>query len=344
SEEECYIYAKKYLGQVITNGNFSDKYTMGHKVGKGATSIVNTCFLKENTSHNKLQEIQDGALEPVTSISRNLSSLKLSKADENDHMDTKFVAKIVKIGSNQTLCEVLCFETEIMYALDSWNIVKFYDCFLSNDPGDSVFSMYLVMEYLNGVNISELSNNVVLPDNFIKPIGYEIIKGIEYLHSVQIIHRDIKGGNIIVDFNKKRIVLIDFGFAADLKRNSQHKTLVGTYHWIAPEVINRIFYSYPIDIWSSGIVLIELFQGHPPFVEYKNCRDILNAILSLDVVSTIEDSSDASESYLKIVSSMLIKEPAKRATIGRLKKHEFFEDKMAISDCLTQIHELISDD
>lgn len=121
-------------------------------------------------------------------------------------------------------------------------------------------------------------------------------------------------------------LLVDFGFSADLSVSKYRKTLVGTYNWMAPEVIMKAKYSKMIDIWSFGVVLIEMFTGEPPLVRL-NPQEIMKGILTTDLVDTLK--SDPSVNLSKDLESLLRQcldhDPEKRSNTEVLLRHSYFK-------------------
>ena len=110
------------------------------------------------------------------------------------------------------------------------------------------------MKYLNGIKDQALIATVLT----------EALKGLKYLHQNNQIHRDIKGGNILVGLDGT-VKISDFGVAAALKEKKKRNTFIGSPCWMAPEIVEEINgYDSKADVWSIGITAIELAEGKPP--------------------------------------------------------------------------------
>lgn len=172
-----------------------------------------------------------------------------------------------------------------MKTSDHPNIVKYHDSFLVNN------SLWVVMEFMDGgclTDILEEYDTVPLSESQIAYICRETLNGLAYIHSLDRIHRDIKSDNLLLNMDGK-ISIADFGYAAQLKGNKEKRTtIVGTPYWMAPELIRgqeytaKVFpplstlsllaHTSKVDIWSLGIMIMEMAEGDPPYMEFPPLR------------------------------------------------------------------------
>ncbi|XP_031650868.1 myosin-IIIb isoform X4 [Oncorhynchus kisutch] len=156
------------------------------------------------------------------------------------------------------------------------NVVKFYGMFYKSDDL-SGGQLWLVLELCNGGSVTDLIKGLLmrgqrLLEPVIAYILYGALLGLQHLHNNRIIHRDVKGNNILLT-TEGGVKLVDFGVSAQLtSARLRRNTSVGTPFWMAPEVIAceqqyDSTYDARCDVWSLGITAIELADGDPPLSE-----------------------------------------------------------------------------
>jgi len=230
---------------------------------------------------------------------------------------------------------VVYHEKEVMQKLDCPFAAKFYYSFQTDAK------LYFILEYISGGEFSNyLSKKGRLSNEIAKFYAAEILLAIEYLHERDIIYRDLKTHNIMLD-EKGHIKLIDFGLAKILE-NGHAGTICGTPNYVAPEVLINKSYTKLIDFWSLGIVIYEMLSGYTPFYG-DNPQKVLTEIVNCKVVMKPYFSAEAKD----LLRKLLCKDPTQRlgAKYGanEIKKHPFFEgidwNKLELKTIISPIQE-----
>ncbi|CAN6937897.1 unnamed protein product [Brassica oleracea] len=183
----------------------------------------------------------------------------------------------------------------------------------------------IVMEYCGGGSVTDLMNvtEEALEEYQIAYICREALKGLAYLHSIFKVHRDIKGGNILLT-EQGEVKLGDFGVAAQLTRTmSKRNTFIGTPHWMAPEVIQENRYDGKVDVWALGVSAIEMAEGLPPRSAVHPMRVLF--MISIEPAPMLEDKEKWSLVFHDFVAKCLTKEPRLRPTADEMLKHKFVQ-------------------
>lgn len=218
-------------------------------------------------------------------------------------------------------------EIKFLRQLKHRNTIDYKGCYLKEHTA------WLVMEYCLGSasDIIEV-HKMPLKEEEIGAICQDVLHGLEYLHSMGKIHRDVKAGNILLTENGT-VKLADFGSASIV---CPANSFVGTPYWMAPEVILAMDegqYDGKVDVWSLGITCIELAERKPPYFN-MNAMSALYHIAQNDSPS-LSPGSSWSDVFRHFVNFCLQKSPADRPTASRLLSHQF------ISRC--QNHTIILD-
>ncbi|XP_067148261.1 myosin light chain kinase family member 4 [Apteryx mantelli] len=215
----------------------------------------------------------------------------------------KLAAKIIKAKGDKQKDEVKN-EINVMNQLNHVNLIQLYDAFESKND------IVLVMEYVEGgelfdriidenYNLTELDTIL-----FIK----QICEGIQYMHQMYILHLDLKPENILcVNRAANQIKIIDFGLARRYKPREKLRVNFGTPEFLAPEVVNYEFVSFPTDMWSVGVIAYMLLSGLSPFLGDDN-NETLNNILACSWNFEDEEFQDVSDEAKDFISKLLIKE------------------------------------
>ena len=193
---------------------------------------------------------------------------------------------------------------------------KIYDSFET----DTHF--IIVMEYIYENFLNYLIKRGKLYENLAKIIFKQIIAGLQFLHTNNIVHRDIKPNNILIDSNNN-IKIIDFGVSKILKKGEIMKDYCGTLSYMAPEIIERKGYEgYSCDIWSAGVILYYMISGQRPFNTKKD-DEIEKLILKGEYK---ELNNNISKDVKDLINRMIVINPKERITIEEILNHPWLKD------------------
>ncbi len=194
-------------------------------------------------------------------------------------------------------------EIKILEKLDHPNVINFYGYY------KSLFKIHQVMEYIDGKDLFEMLGKIPFDEELAIEYLIEIKKGLDYIHSHNIIHRDIKTENIMVrgvDRYNVNIVIIDFGYAVEINDSLEYE-LCGTMDYMAPEMLLSLPYNCTLDLWSLGVLGYELFVLYPPFYSSTNEKTKTKII-----ARNFSFPTNFPYSYGKIINKLLSLKPQNR--------------------------------
>lgn len=211
--------------------------------------------------------------------------------------------------------ELLFNEVVIMRDYHHPNIVEMHDSFLVGDE------LWVVMEFLEGGALTDIVTHARMDEEQIATVCKQCLKALAFLHSQGVIHRDIKSDSILLA-SDGRVKLSDFGFCAQVSVElPKRKSLVGTPYWMAPEVISRLPYGPEVDIWSLGIMCIEMVDGEPPFFNEPPLQ-AMRRIRDMPPPK-LRNGHKVSPRLQGFLEKMLVRDPGQRATAFELLQHPF---------------------
>uniref|UniRef100_A0A452SL88 non-specific serine/threonine protein kinase n=1 Tax=Ursus americanus TaxID=9643 RepID=A0A452SL88_URSAM len=194
------------------------------------------------------------------------------------------------------------------------------------------FLCQLVMEFCGAGSVTDLIKNTkgnTLKEEWIAYICREILRGLSHLHQHKVIHRDIKGQNVLLTENAE-VKLVDFGVSAQLDRTvGRRNTFIGTPYWMAPEVIAcdenpDATYDFKSDLWSLGITAIEMAEGAPPLCDMHPMRALF--LIPRNPAPRLK-SKKWSKKFQSFIESCLVKNHSQRPATEQLMKHPFIRDQ-----------------
>ena len=276
------------------------------------STIVGDCKKDAERDYKKLQILGEGSFsivyEAQNRITDIMRAMKIIKKDKQNSDDDKEIIN----------------EINILKTMDHPNIVKIFE-FYSNEQSYSI-----IMEYCKGGKLfTEIRNLAPFDENYTAYVMYQIFSAINYCHQMNIIHRDLKPENIlIVNRNKTNnypnIKICDFGMSKVVEKNSLQNKMLGSIHYIAPEVIKKK-YNEKCDIWSCGVIMYVLLSKRPPFGgEYYD--EILEKIEegTYDLESAPFDK--LSKNCLDLLQKLLCKDINERISAQEALEHPWFKD------------------
>lgn len=212
------------------------------------------------------------------------------------------------------------------------NIATYYGAFIQKSPPGKDDKLWLVMEYCGAGSVTDLVKSTKgqpIKEEWIAYICREILRGLSHLHANKIIHRDIKGQNVLLTDNAE-VKLVDFGVSAQLDRTiGRRNTFIGTPYWMAPEVIAcdenpDATYDNRSDLWSLGITALEMAESQPPLCDMHPMRALF--LIPRNPPPRLKSKKWAKK-FQSFIETVLVKDYQQRPYTDQLLKHPFIRDQ-----------------
>ncbi|CED85378.1 ste20 [Phaffia rhodozyma] len=252
-----------------------------------------------------------------------------------------FVAKSLVDGSKvaikqmdlaqQPRKELIVNEIVVMKESKHANVVNYLDSFLVKGN-----ELWVVMEYMEGGALTDVIENNKLEEDQIASICYETCKGLNHLHQRSIIHRDIKSDNVLLN-SAGEVKITDFGFCAKLsEEKSKRATMVGTPYWMAPEVVKQKQYGAKVDVWSLGIMAIEMIESEPPYLDEEPLKALY--LIATNGTPSLKSPESLSLELKDFLAVCLCVDVKSRANATELLDHDFMRKACQISSLAPLLH------
>lgn len=241
-------------------------------------------------------------------------------------VDTEQLVAIKQmVLAQQPKKDLIVNEIEVMQQSRHPNIVNFLSAFLTHGE------LWVVMEYMEGGPLTDIVLHSILSEGQIAAITKECLTGLCHLHAHGVIHRDIKSDNVLMSL-RGDVKLTDFGFCAQLgPAQTKRVTMVGTPYWMAPEVVTRKEYGARVDIWSLGVLCIEMIEGEPPYLNENPLRALY--LIATNGTPKLQHPEKLSATLRDFISTCLEVDVEKRPDAAPLLEHPF----LGLADSLSSL-------
>jgi len=304
-ENKKNIQTPKFSDVLLVPSNPEDLFTLLYPVGNGGFGTVYKAI------HNSSKQIFA------------IKIIDFTKGCNNDKNNISFNYKSI------------IQETSIMRLINESNyIIKYYGSYYSHQSN----TIWLILEYCSSGSAVDLmlSMERTLSEVEVSTIMKMVLKGLIHMHKLNLIHRDIKGANIMLS-EEGYAKLGDFGIGIQMTDDEYRTSKKGSPHWMSPQVVLKKDYDMKTDIWSLGITCLELVEGQPPYSNLSP-QEVLEKIAEKppkaeDIINEMEHTSN----FINFVNLCLEIDPKKRPSADVLIKHPFIKELAKGEDYLKNL-------
>ncbi|KRZ03088.1 Serine/threonine-protein kinase mig-15 [Trichinella zimbabwensis] len=320
---ECYLPLKAAKPEVSEHSRFHFSFS------KSCATMTANCSLDDID----LNALRDPA--GIFDLIEVVGNGTYGQVYKGRHVKTGQLAAIKIMNINQDEEEEIKLEINVLKKYSHHrNIATYYGAFIKKQPsstgkGDQ---LWLVMEYCGAGSVTDLvkcTKGLSLKEEWIAYVCREILRGLAHLHANKVIHRDIKGQNVLLTDNAE-VKLVDFGVSAQLDRTvGRRNTFIGTPYWMAPEVIAcdenpDATYDSRSDLWSLGITSLEMAEGQPPLCDMHPMRALF--LIPRNAPPRLRSTKRWSKKFHSFVETVLVKDYHQRPYTEQLLRHPFIRD------------------
>lgn len=245
---------------------------------------------------------------------------KVYKAIDNLTNELVAIKKITKSRISNNLIQRFIREIEILKTIQHPNVIQYKNSFVTDKY------IYIITEYCDGGSLKELIEKK-LEEGDVQALVYQLVKGLHYLDSINILHRDIKPDNLLLTKNNI-LKIIDFGFSYQNKIGDElYGTICGTPIYMSPELLSGKPYSKKSDIWSLGIISYELFHSKNPYGKPRNIQELMYNIKNCKILF----KANISNEFLDFLNKTIVINVNERLDFNEVLKHPWFKNPIFVS-------------
>ncbi|CCF56054.1 hypothetical protein KAFR_0A06190 [Kazachstania africana CBS 2517] len=321
-EEEVDEYDDSEVISLPTKMVTPKSWLKGARIGSGSFGSV---YLGMNAQTGELMAVKQVAIQAQAPIP--VSPTSPSKPNVEKDMKSPSSENKANSDIHRKMIDALQHEMNLLKELHHENIVTYYG---SSQEGGN---LNIFLEYVPGGSVSSMLNSYgPFEESLIINFTRQILIGVSYLHKKNIIHRDIKGANILIDI-KGCVKITDFGISKKLSplnntsgddgsgESDKRASLQGSVYWMAPEVVKQTATTSKVDIWSTACVVIEMFTGKHPFPDFSQ----MQAIFKIGTNTMPEVPSWSSDDARDFLKESFILDYRQRPSAIQLLQHKWLD-------------------